>query len=62
MPKTFGWDAYYGLDEIYSWLDEKLIQHSNILSNYIVGKSYQGRDIRAVLLSHKEVIFFFLRL
>lgn len=54
-PKTLTWNAYYGLDEIYTWMDEKLAQYPGILTRHSVGKSYQGRDIRAVLLSHKPV-------
>lgn len=57
-PKTLTWNGYYGLDEIYAWIDEKLAQYPGILTHHIVGKSYQGRDIRAVLLSHKPVTIF----
>lgn len=54
-PKAFGWDTYYDLNEIYGWLDEKIAAYPNILTGHTVGKSYLGREIRAVLLSHKEV-------
>lgn len=53
--ESLTWNAYYNLEKIYTWLDEKLAKHPKILTNLIVGKSFQGRDIRAVLLSHKPV-------
>lgn len=51
----FGWKAYYTLEQIYAWLDEKLLQYPNVLTNYTVGTSYEGRTIRAVKFSKKSV-------
>ncbi|XP_055600315.1 zinc carboxypeptidase-like [Uranotaenia lowii] len=50
---TLDWTDYYTLDEMYGWIDTMVQQHSQILSVESVGKSYEGRDIRAVKLSHK---------
>lgn len=55
-PESLSWNAYYNLEKIYTWLDEKIAQYPKILTNHIVGKSFLGEDIRAVLLSHKSVI------
>ncbi|XP_053692244.1 zinc carboxypeptidase-like [Sabethes cyaneus] len=50
----FGWTKYHSLDEIYDWIDGLVAQHSDILSVEFVGNSYEGREVRAVKLSHKE--------
>lgn len=54
-PPTFGWKAYYNLDQIYEWIDEQLVAYPEILTNLTVGQSYQGRTIRALKLSHNAV-------
>lgn len=50
-----GWESYYTLEEIYAWLDDLLEQYPTILTPHLVGYSYEGREIRAVKLSHREV-------
>lgn len=54
-PKDFGWTAYNNYTEIYKWLDELLETYPLILTSHSVGTTFQGREIRAVKLSHKEV-------
>lgn len=49
----FGWDSYHTLDEMYEWIDGMVAQYSDILSVETVGQSYEGREVRAVKLSHK---------
>lgn len=51
------WTNYHTLEEMYAWIDELLVKYPNILSLEQVGTSYQGREIRAVKLSHKPVGF-----
>ncbi|XP_058449258.1 uncharacterized protein LOC131429226 [Malaya genurostris] len=51
---AFGWEDYYTLEEIYSWLDEIQLQHSDVLSVQSIGESYEGREIKLVKLSYKE--------
>lgn len=52
---SFGWERYNNLTEIYAWLDDLVIEFSNVLTNYDFGKSYENRTLRAVKLSYKEV-------
>lgn len=52
----FGWEKYNNLDAIYTWLDQLLEKYPNVLTNYNYGKSYEGRTLRAVKVSHKKVI------
>lgn len=51
----FGWDKYYNLGAIYNWLDDMLKQYPKVLTNYNYGKSYEGRQLRAIKVSHKKV-------
>lgn len=50
----FGWNKYNDLNAIYKWLDQLLETHSSVLTNYVYGKSYEGRPLRAVRVSHKR--------
>lgn len=51
----FGWRKYQKLQAIYEWLDQLLVEYPNVLTNYVYGKSYEGRPLRAIKVSHKEV-------
>lgn len=51
---SFGWEDYYTLDEIYAWLDELVIQHSDVLSVETIGHSYEQRELKVIKLSYKE--------
>ncbi|KAJ6648921.1 Zinc carboxypeptidase A 1 [Pseudolycoriella hygida] len=57
-PKTravdFDWTSYYTYDEIYEWLDVQLATYPTILSNFVVGESFQNRTIRGVKLAYNE--------
>lgn len=52
----FGWNRYNDLNAIYKWLDQLLEKYPNVLTNYVYGKSYEGRPLRAVKVSHKKVL------
>lgn len=52
---TFGWEKYYDLPDIYSWLDQLLEEYPDTLSNHNIGKSYENRTIRAIKLSSGKV-------
>lgn len=51
----FGWKQYHNLSTIYNWLDKMLLKYPNVLSNCNYGKSYEGRPLRAITVSHKKV-------
>lgn len=51
----YGWKQYYKLCEIYDWLDQMLDKYPHLLTHYNYGKSYEGRPLRAVKISHKKV-------
>lgn len=51
----YGWEKYYTLREVYAWLDEMLSKYPTLLTHYKYGKSYEGRQLRALKVSHKKV-------
>ncbi len=55
QPRAFGWTAYNTYQEIYDWLDELLVTHTDVLTGHLIGYTYEGRPIRAVKLAHKDV-------
>ncbi|KAH8271012.1 hypothetical protein KR018_000178 [Drosophila ironensis] len=50
---TFGWTKYYELEEIEAWLDGILAAYPSVTEEFIVGKSYEGRNIRGIKISYK---------
>lgn len=55
MPTKFGFEAYQTLDEINAWLDETIAANSDVAELIIAGTSYEGREIRGIKISYKEV-------
>lgn len=53
--EDYGWKNYYNLEATYKWLDQLLTKYPKVLTNYNYGKSFEGRQLRAVKVSHKEV-------
>lgn len=49
----FGWSRYYELHAINQWLDGILSTYSNVTEGFVIGKSYEKRDIRGIKISHK---------
>ncbi|KAJ6640791.1 Zinc carboxypeptidase A 1 [Pseudolycoriella hygida] len=50
----FGWKTYYELETIYAWLDHLAETYSDLISVIDIGKSFEGRPIKGVKLSHKK--------
>lgn len=40
---------------MYSWMDEIVAQNPDVASTIIGGSTYEGREIRGVKISYKEV-------
>ncbi|XP_026742944.1 zinc carboxypeptidase-like [Trichoplusia ni] len=58
--KSMKWDAYYPLEEIYDWLDDLAKAYPDIVTIIVGGKTYEGRDIKGVKISHgpgKRAVF-----
>lgn len=55
QQEIFGWTSYHTYSEIYAWLDSLLEQYPAILTNYLIGTSFEGRQIRAIRLSRRTV-------
>ncbi|KXJ75390.1 hypothetical protein RP20_CCG011861 [Aedes albopictus] len=52
-PRNFGWTDYYSTAQIHAWLNEMVQRYPGVLSSTVYGKSFEGRDLVAVKLSHK---------
>lgn len=57
------WTRFWTLDEINQWMDALVVQYPSTVSSFIVGKSFEGRDMRGVKLNvggvqGKKSIFF----
>ncbi|XP_013107110.2 zinc carboxypeptidase [Stomoxys calcitrans] len=50
----FGWTRYYELEDIEKWLDGILAAHPDVTESFEIGKSYEGRTIRGIKISHKD--------
>ncbi|XP_061401049.1 zinc carboxypeptidase-like [Musca vetustissima] len=50
---TMTWTAYHPLADIYDWLDSLVIDNMLTITPYIIGKTYEGRSIKAVRISTK---------
>ncbi|XP_034471538.1 zinc carboxypeptidase-like [Drosophila innubila] len=50
---SFGWTRYHNLAEIESWLDDILATYPDVTEGFVVGKSYEGRNIRGIKISYK---------
>lgn len=54
-PIGFSFEAYQTLDEINGWLDDTIAANSDIAELIVAGTSFEGREIRGIKISHKEV-------
>ncbi|XP_073821472.1 zinc carboxypeptidase-like [Musca autumnalis] len=50
---TMTWTKYHQLADIYDWLDNLAIENMFTVTPFIIGKSYEGRPIKAVRISTK---------
>ncbi|XP_023950706.2 zinc carboxypeptidase A 1-like, partial [Bicyclus anynana] len=46
------WDSYYKLADINTWLDDLVATYKGIASIIVGGRSYEGRQIRGIKISH----------
>lgn len=45
------WTSYHLLEDIYSWLDAQAAAHSSIASTFVLGQTFEGRDLKAIKIS-----------
>lgn len=55
LSSEFSLTQYNNLSVIYEWLDNLLERRPNVVTNYVYGKSYENRPLRAIKVSHKPV-------
>lgn len=47
------WDRYYGLENIYNWLDELETLYPNVVTTINIGNTFEGRQIRGIVIDLK---------
>nr|XP_034834186.1 zinc carboxypeptidase-like [Maniola hyperantus] len=47
------WNQYYNLDEINQWLDEVAKTYPTIVTPIVMGKSFEDRDIKGVIIRYR---------
>lgn len=47
------WTAYYQIADIYTWMTQLILEHPNKVSVVSVGTSYEGRQIKGIVISFK---------
>ncbi|XP_070500960.1 zinc carboxypeptidase-like [Chironomus tepperi] len=60
---VYDWSSYRRLNETYAWMDDLAASRPNDISTFIVGKSYEGRDMKGLRVNignktGKKAIFF----
>ncbi|XP_072929537.1 uncharacterized protein [Epargyreus clarus] len=50
--RSMQWNVYYNLADINAWLDDLVRTYPTIVSRIIGGRSYEGREIRGIKISH----------
>jgi carboxypeptidase A len=60
---VYDWSTYRRYNETYAWMDSLAASRPNDISTFIVGKSYEGRDIKGLRINlgniaGKKSIFF----
>jgi len=48
------WDSYQRIDTIYSWMDNLAARYPHKMKVEVVGKSWEGRDIRVVTVGNRN--------
>jgi len=48
------WTSYYELDVINEFLDSVIAQYPGIVTEFIAGHSFEGRDLRGIKISYQE--------
>ncbi|XP_052744053.1 uncharacterized protein LOC112054321 [Bicyclus anynana] len=47
------WNQYYDLNQINNWLDEVVKNYPSIVTPVVMGRSFENRDIRGIIIRYK---------
>ena len=51
----FAYDKYHPLEEIHAWIDQMVQDYPSLASSFVVGKSYEKRDMKGLKISSSKV-------
>lgn len=55
LCSDMSWKKYNDLTVLYKWLDKLIERYPKIVTEYVYGRSYENRPLRAVKVSHRSV-------
>lgn len=55
LCSDFSFSRYNDLSVFNKWLDKLLKRYPDVVTDYVYGKSYENRPLRAVKVSHRPV-------
>lgn len=55
LCSDFSWTKYNDLTVFYKWIDKLVKRYPKVVTDYVYGKSYENRPLRAVKVSHRPV-------
>ncbi|CAF0843976.1 unnamed protein product [Adineta ricciae] len=50
----FAYDKYHPLEEIHAWIDKMVQTYPNLASSFVVGQSYEKRDLKGLKISSNK--------
>lgn len=51
----FAYDKYHPIAEIHAWIDQMVQQYPSLASSFVIGQSYEKRDLKALKISSNKV-------
>lgn len=51
----FAYDKYHPIAEIHAWIDQMAQQYPSLASSFVIGQSYEKRDLKALKISSSKV-------
>ena len=50
----FAYDKYHPIEEIHAWIDKMVQTYPNLASSFVVGQSYEKRDLKGLKISSNK--------
>jgi hypothetical protein len=51
----FAYDKYHSIEEIHAWIDQMVQTYPTLASTFIVGQSYEKRDMKGLKISSSKL-------
>jgi hypothetical protein len=51
----FAYDKYHSIEDIHSWIDQMVQTYPSLASSFVVGQSYQNRNMKGLKISSSKL-------